>query len=126
MRTAVGVLVAVALAVVVFTAVSTGGQRHMGGEYGPMMHERGQRMMEAMPMMGGMMGGMMHRQVVALEDGGVVVAMGNMLFKYDEDLELVKKVELQVSDQDMQQMMQRRRRHWHMWDQMMGEEEEED
>ncbi|GEM_PF-2892849 len=126
MRTAVSVLVAVVLAVVVFTAVTVGGQRHMGGENGPMMHERGQRMMEGMPMMGGMMGGMMHRQVVALEDGGVVVAMGNMLFKYDEDLEFVKKVELELSDQDMQQMMQRCKRHCKMWDQMMGEEEAED
>lgn len=38
--------------------------------------------------------GAMQKQMVATNDGGVVVLVGNKLFKYDKDLNLVKEVGL--------------------------------
>ena len=44
---------------------------------------------------------MMHKEMVATEDGGVIVMMGNKLCKYDKDLNMVKEVEMKV---DMEAM----------------------
>jgi len=49
--------------------------------------------------MGGMimqMMGSMQKQIVATNDGGVIVLAGNRLLKYDKDLTLVKEVELKT------------------------------
>ena len=48
---------------------------------------------------------MMERSVVATSDGGVVVAMGNKLTKYDKDLNVVKESELKMDMEGMQRMM---------------------
>jgi len=66
--------------------------------------------------MGGMamnMMGAMQKQMVATNDGGVVVLSGNKLLKYDKDLNLVKEAELKTDDAlkidigSMQDMMQK-------------------
>lgn len=49
--------------------------------------------------MGGMVMQMMEamqKQMVATNDGGVIVLVGNKLLKYDKDLNLVKEVELKA------------------------------
>lgn len=82
------------------------GKKDTGGKQG---------MMKDMPMMqktrGHMMGGMMKREVVATDDGGVILVVGNLLLKYDEDLELVKKTTIEISDEDMRRMMEKMQKH---------------
>ena len=57
-------------------------------EHGMMMKEK---------MMGhGMMKGMCSPSMVASNDGGVIVLIGNKLSKYDKNLNLVKEVELKT------------------------------
>jgi len=51
---------------------------------------------ERMIAMGMNMLAMMQKQVVATNDGGVVVLWGNKLLKYDKDLNLLKAVELRT------------------------------
>ncbi|MFH1692495.1 MAG: hypothetical protein ABIC68_08050 [Candidatus Omnitrophota bacterium] len=48
---------------------------------------------------------MMIKNMVATEDGGVIVLVGSKLQKYDKDLVLQKEVEIKVDAQDMQDMM---------------------
>lgn len=68
---------------------------------------RGRDMMGA-DMMG--MGAMMNSSsIVATQDGGVVVLMGNELFKYDKDLSLVKQTEIKFNWENWQQMMMQHR-----------------
>ena len=75
---------------------------------GPMMG--GDMMMGAGSGPGGGMGsmgtmmGMMNR-LVATSDGGVVVMIGNKLYKYDKDLNLKKEAEIKVDVKGMQRMM---------------------
>jgi hypothetical protein len=45
---------------------------------------------------GGRMGGPPQSQMVATNDGGVIVLMGPKLMKYDADLNLVKEVEVKM------------------------------
>ena len=60
--------------------------------------------------------GMMHRQVIATEDGGIVVVMGNMVMKYDAELSLVVKTRIEMSDEDMHHMMKQHERMMKMRD----------
>jgi hypothetical protein len=59
----------------------------------------------------GMMGkgmmdkGMMDRKIVSTRDGGVVIWIGNKLFKYDKDLKLVKETELKIDMSEKRQKM---------------------
>ena len=62
----------------------------------PMMERRDRGMK-----MHGMMMGMMPRQMVASNDGGVIVLAGNKLYKYDKNLTLVKEAEIKVDMEDM-------------------------
>jgi hypothetical protein len=55
--------------------------------------------MGSMQSMTGMMGNM-----VATSDGGVVVMLGNKLYKYDKNLRLVKKTEINDDMKKMQRM----------------------
>ncbi|MBF0594589.1 MAG: hypothetical protein HQL22_06445 [Candidatus Omnitrophica bacterium] len=55
---------------------------------------KGCKMCDKGPMGGRMMGEMMDKKVVATSDGGVVVVMGNVMIKYDKDLNVVKEVEI--------------------------------
>jgi hypothetical protein len=67
------------------------------------MMNRGWMGMEMMP---GMMGG---SALVATKDGDIVVLMGNELFKYDKDLNLIKKVEVNFDWENWQKMMMQQR-----------------
>ena len=51
--------------------------------------------------MQGMTGMMAAKQMVAVKDGGVIVLTGNKLLKYDQDLNLIKEVEIKM---DMKMM----------------------
>jgi hypothetical protein len=50
---------------------------------------------------------MMGKFLVATADGGVVVWLGNKLFKYDKDLVLQKEVEIKIDMESMQKMMKK-------------------
>lgn len=80
------------------------------GKMGKMMSDQG--------MMGhqkksdqGMMGrdqmgkGMMSKSMVATQDGGVVVMIGNRLYKFDQNLNLKKETEITVDYEGMKGMM---------------------
>lgn len=59
---------------------------------GMMDSARHARMMDKPMMMGGMMG----HNLVATSDGGVVLMMGNRLYKYDKNLAAIKDVEVKI------------------------------
>jgi hypothetical protein len=85
-----------------------------GGMMGGNMQQRGMRggSMQNRGMMGSnsMMGPMMHStSVVATQDGGVVVLMGNELLKYDKELNLTKKVEINFDWENWQKTMMQHR-----------------
>jgi hypothetical protein len=61
-----------------------------------------------------MQGGMMKRQVVATNDGGIIIIVGNLLIKYDRDLNRVNKTTIEISDEEMQQMMKKMVKHCDM------------
>lgn len=69
-------------------------------------------------MHGMMMKKMMQKEMVATEDGGVIVLIGNKLMKYDKDLNLVKEVEIKW---DMEAMKKRMKECMNM----MGEDSKE-
>lgn len=48
---------------------------------------------------------MMGRSLVATADGGVVVLLGNKLYKYDKDLVLQKEVEIKIDREGTQKKM---------------------
>ena len=48
---------------------------------------------------------MMDKSLVATEDGGVIVMVGNKLQKYDKDLVLQKEVEIKIALEGMQKTM---------------------
>lgn len=50
---------------------------------------------------------MMGKSLVATADGGVVVWLGNKLFKYDKDLVLQKEVETKIDMEGIQKMMEK-------------------
>lgn len=55
---------------------------------------------------GCMMGGcMMGKTMVPSDDGGVIVMIGNKLYKYDKNLELKKETELSIDYESMKKMM---------------------
>ncbi len=70
-----------------------------------MMGDKGKGMMGGKMM--GMMGmcSMMQKQIVATSDGGIIVAAGNKLTKYDKDLNVVKEVELKMDMDGMHKQM---------------------
>lgn len=54
--------------------------------------------------------GMMAREAIASEDGGVIIVAGPFLLKYDAELNLVKKVEIDLGPEDMKKMMARKKK----------------
>lgn len=68
--------------------------------------DKGGKMTGMMEMNHMMMQSMMQKQVVATEDGGIIVVAGNKLTKYDKDLNVVKEVELKMDMEGMQKMME--------------------
>jgi hypothetical protein len=92
---------------------------HMMDRDGMMRHNRmklqsGMMGMPGMGMMG--MGGMMRRQIVPTEDGGVIVSYGNVLIKYDKNLKQVAKTTFEISDEHMKGMMNMMKNHMKMMD----------
>ncbi len=70
---------------------------------GQMEGQMGQQQQMGQGMKGGMMHGMMSGQMVATNDGGVIVMMGNKLYKYDKDLNLKKEVEIKMQKKEAPQ-----------------------
>ena len=96
------------------------GKEMMGDRTG-MMGTMGKGMMDGKMMrMCPMMKSMMDRNVVATSDGGIVVAVGNKLTKYDKDLNVVKEVELKMDMEGMQKMMENMKGMCPMMKGMMG------
>jgi len=53
-----------------------------------------------------MMKKMMQKEMVATKDGGIILLVGNKLIKYDQDLNLIKEVEIKM---DIEGQMKRMR-----------------
>ena len=94
-----------------------GGQGGMMGQpqgpqrMGPgMMRGRMMDHMQGCPMCEAMMGSMMLKTMTPTQDGGVIVAFGNKLMRYDSQLNLMKETEMKVDASqmygDMQKMME--------------------
>ena len=75
------------------------------GMKGGMMDEKQKGSMMGM-MQNGMMMKMMEKTVIATNDGGIIVVMGNKLTKFDKDLNVVKEVDLKMDMDGMQKMME--------------------
>jgi len=66
---------------------------------------RGMTMMRGQMGDGGMCGMMLGRtQLLATNDGGVVVMLGNKLYKYDRELKLTREAELKIDAEAMQRL----------------------
>jgi hypothetical protein len=76
---------------------------HKGMMGQPMM---GKEMPKMCPMHTMMAQGMMHKEIVATQDGGVIVMYDNKLLKYDKDVNFVKEVDLKIDTAAMQAKMQ--------------------
>ena len=74
------------------------------GHMGHMMSGQGMKGMMDQNMM---TCGMMNRSMVPTEDGGIVVMIGNKLYKYDKDLNLKKEVEMEIGYSEMHNMMKK-------------------
>jgi hypothetical protein len=74
------------------------------GQGGMMMSSKG-KMMHACPMHGMMMHNMMSCQMVATEEGGVIIMGFGKLTKYDKDLNMVKSVDMKIDTEAMKKMM---------------------
>lgn len=85
------------------------GMMQGGMMQGGMMQGGMQGDMPMCPMCSMAAGGMMQKSMVAV-DGGIIMAVGNKLIKYDDQLNKVEEVELEMDmaqmHQKMQQMMQ--------------------
>lgn len=96
--------------VVVFLFITAGAVFAQGpSDTGPM---KGKGDMRGHPM--GMcpcpMHGMMGKEVVATQDGGIVVLMADKIIKYDKDLNKVKEATIEIDWQHMQDVMQKMQR----------------
>jgi hypothetical protein len=92
----------------------------MAGMKGMHMDSEMDRMQGKMPMMQArmsMMQGMMKPEVVPTQDGGIVIVMGGFILKYDSELNLVRKTEIEIGSDDMKAMMKKHKRMCRM---MMG------
>ena len=97
--------------IVVFITALTAGVVFAQMKSGGMMSGNEQGMMSGnmmnMPMMSGMhMPGMMGSNIVATEDGGVVVMSFNKLYKFDKDLKIVKEADIPFDKEHVQKMME--------------------
>ena len=93
------------VAVFLTAGLAFAGEMHGQAGNGMMHGQAGDGMMWKRMMHHGMME---KAEMVASNDGGVIVMMGNKLFKYDRNLNLVKEVELKI---DMESMCQRKKMH---------------
>ncbi len=77
----------------------TMGQTGMMGRGTGMTSQGGQ--MQGCAMCGMMTGAMMMKTMTATPDGGVIVAVGNRLIKYDNQLNVVKDTEMKIDTNQM-------------------------
>jgi len=76
---------------------------------------------------GMMMGGMMQKkQVVPTKDGGVVVVIGNKLYKYNKKLEKIGETTVEMSEEDMEKRMKHMKKMREKCMQMWEDEEEDE
>lgn len=97
MRKYIFVALLAVLVVLSFAAVSFATDKDMEC---PMMKGDRHGMMGMCPMHCMMMKSVMEKEMVATEDGSVVVLAGNKLMKYDKNLELKKEVELKYDTKE--------------------------
>lgn len=132
-KTIIVLIIAAVLATGSYVAFA---KEHMGG----MMQMQGQGnkkmmmekdMTEMCPMHMMMCKSMMSKQIVATEDGAIVVLAGNKLMKYDKELGLAKETELAIDMEKMQQKMEKmmdecpmRKEMMEMHKKMMGSQKE--
>lgn len=83
------------------------GGASMGKGMGANMGMKGHRMMmsDSCPMGGMMMHGMFERTMVPTSDGGVVVMVGNQLYKFDKNLALKKEAAIKVDTAKIREAM---------------------
>jgi len=74
---------------------------------GPGMMQGGMMAHQGCAMCGMMTGAMMWKTMTATPDGGVIVAVGNRLIKYDNQLNVVKDTELKIDTAQMFANMQK-------------------
>lgn len=103
----------------VFAQGRQSGQPPMGGGMGRgmMQGQAGQGGMMC-PMCGAMGGAMMQKSLIDVDDG-FVVAVGNKLIKYDDDLNKVKEATIDIDISAMQQTMAQMMQNCPMHQQMM-------
>ncbi|MCB9772650.1 MAG: hypothetical protein H6754_08905 [Candidatus Omnitrophica bacterium] len=94
------VVAVLAVSGLAFAQVADKGKDMMEGK-GGMMGMMDGKMMGMCPMMQSML----QKQVVATNDGGIVVVAGNKITKYDKDLNVVKEVEQKMDMEGMKKMM---------------------
>jgi len=93
----------------------------MGGGMGRgMMMQQGPPGGMPCPMCGMMMGSMMQKTMVATDEGGVIMAMGDKLVKYDRNLNKVKETTLDFDVAQMHEKMQKMMQNCPMMKQQMG------
>jgi len=109
----------------------------MKGMHGKMMEKKGDMHCKMMKdhmskkgmegKSGMMMGGMMQKkQVVPTKDGGVVVVIGNKLYKYNKKLEKIGETTVEMSEEDMEKRMKHMKKMREKCMNMWNEEEEEE
>jgi len=76
-----------------------GGEKGMSGMMGEGKGKMGRGMMPQM-----MMKSMMERSMIATNDGGVVVMVGNALYKYDKNLKLLGEAQIKIDMEKMRGM----------------------
>jgi len=100
----------------------------------PIAEEKAKEKQMGKEAIGGMMMQMMgatQKQMVATNDGGVIVLVGNKLLKYDKDLNLVKEAELKTEAGlkmdvgSMQEIMEKMKEKYGTHGKMMKEESQD-
>ncbi|HOW42412.1 MAG TPA: hypothetical protein P5110_08415 [Candidatus Omnitrophota bacterium] len=102
----IAVMLLIVLLSFVFAQENTQNQTQTQSQSGMMgQGMMGQGMMNRKMMDRDIMSSMMEKKIVATNDGGVVVWIGNKLFKYDKELKLVKETEIKIDMPKMQEKM---------------------
>lgn len=91
---------------------------------GMMKGEAAKEGMQKKHAMMGMMEKMMKKEIIATSDGGAIVLFGNTLYKYDKDLNLVKKTEIEIDYEAMKKKMHEMKEKCFMHKKMEQEKEE--
>lgn len=95
------------------------GMMGQGGMGRGMMMQQGAGGM-ACPLCGMVAGGMMQKTMATTDDGGVIVALGDKLIKYDGNLNKVKEITLDIDVSQMHAKMQQMMQNCPMMQQQAG------